>query len=407
MRIHFRTIQNERGMALVIAMLVLLVITLLGIVLMASVAVNRRVAGSDVMVRKALDSAEAGIAEATSRLRNGDAPMPTSNPRAVSQIYLAASGSIPAVGVDTTAMATSQPNGSWLTYSDATKNSNVLTIRFKTDAARTVIYRYDPTKTPSIQTSTGSYIYEITSTGRAGTAKRTVVADVIATPVQVLAKAAMTAGFDVSFVGNAVVCGYNHSLSTPVGTGASGRGSAPDCVPYETVGGDLPAAWSTGTISGGGASGTTGSPTANMPNQSGFYTGPWQMLGMTQSQFQSYVGAPVASISNLNGINYVDNDAIMGNQSSSVSLHSVTGEGLLYVDGDATMNAGFTYTGLVYIEGDLKLNGQAWILGGMVVRGKTTIKMNGGATILYSSDAISQKLAQYGGSYTTLAWREN
>ena len=61
----------------------------------------------------------------------------------------------------------------------------------------------------------------------------------------------------------------------------------------------------------------------------------------------------------------------------------------------------------MYIEGDLKLNGQAWVLGGMVVRGKTTIKVNGGATILYSGDAIAQKLAQYGGSYTTIAWREN
>ena len=394
-------------MALVIAMLVLLVITLLGIVLMASVAVNRRVAGSDVMVRKALDTAEAGISEATSRLRNGDAPMPTNNPKAVAQIYLAASGSIPAVGTDTTAMATSQPAGSWLTYSDAVKNSNVLTIRFKTDAARTVIYRYDATKNPAVQTTSGGYIYEIVSTGRAGTAKRTVVADVIATPITVLAKAAMTAGFDINFVGNAVVCGYNHSLTTPVGTGANGRGSAPDCTPYETLGGDLPATWSTGTISGGGASGTTGSPAANMPNQTGFYAGPWQMLGMTQSQFQSYVGPPTTSPATLNGITYIDNDAILGNQSSSASFHSVTGEGLLYVDGDATMNAGFNYTGLVYIEGDLKLNGQAWVLGGMVVRGKTTIKVNGGATILYSGDAIAQKLAQYGGSYTTIAWREN
>ena len=407
MRHTGRTMRDERGMALVIAMLVLLVITLLGIVLMASVAVNRRVAGSDVLARKALDFAEAGIAEATSRLRNGDAPMPTSNPKAVSQIYLAASGSIPAVGTDTTAMGTSQPAGNWLTYSSATKNSNVLSIKFKTDPGRTVIYRYDTTKNPAIQTTSGAYIYEITSTGQAGSARRTVVADVIATPIVVNAKAALAAGFNVSFVGNAVVCGYNHSLATPVGTGSSGRGSAPDCVPYETGIGDLPAAWSTGSISGGGASSTTGWPTATTPNQSGFYAGPWQMLGMTQSEFASWITPPTTSPSSLNGITSIDNDAVMGNQSTSAAFHSVTGEGLLYVDGDCSMNAGFTYTGLVYIEGDLKLNGQAWILGGMVVRGKTTIKVNGGATILYSSDAISQKLAQYGGSYTTIAWREN
>jgi len=34
------------------------------------------------------------------------------------------------------------------------------------------------------------------------------------------------------------------------------------------------------------------------------------------------------------------------------------------------------------------------------------VKMNGGATILYSSDAISIALAKYGGQFVTLNWRE-
>lgn len=102
----------------------------------------------------------------------------------------------------------------------------------------------------------------------------------------------------------------------------------------------------------------------------------------------------------------MDNDLVMGNQSGSGAFHGASGEGMLYVDGDLTLNAGFTYVGLIYVEGDLQLNGQAWILGAMVVRGRATIRMNGGATILYSSDAITQKLAQYGGEYTTLSWRE-
>ena len=46
----------------------------------------------------------------------------------------------------------------------------------------------------------------------------------------------------------------------------------------------------------------------------------------------------------------------------------------------------------IYVEGDLKLNGQAWILGGLIVKGKTSVKMNGGATILYSSEAITRAL---------------
>ena len=143
-------------------------------------------------------------------------------------------------------------------------------------------------------------------------------------------------------------------------------------------------------------------PINNLPGQVGFYGGPWEMLGMSQTDFQSFMGAPTTNPPSLNGIVYMDNDGIMGNQSSGGSFQGTSGEGMLYVDGDLTLNAGFTYTGMVYVEGDLKLNGQAWILGALVVRGKTTIKVNGGATVLYSSDAITQKLGQYGGQYTTL-----
>jgi hypothetical protein len=102
----------------------------------------------------------------------------------------------------------------------------------------------------------------------------------------------------------------------------------------------------------------------------------------------------------------VDNDLVMGNSSCPTAFHGVTGEGLLYVDGDLTLNAGFVYTGLIYVNGDLKLNGHAWVLGAMIVKGQTSIKVNGTATVLYSSDAISQKLSQYSGAFTTLSWRE-
>ena len=40
------------------------------------------------------------------------------------------------------------------------------------------------------------------------------------------------------------------------------------------------------------------------------------------------------------------------------------------------------------------------------LRGKTDVKMNGGATVLYSSEAILIALAKYGGQFVTLSWRE-
>jgi Tfp pilus assembly protein PilX len=401
--------ESERGMALVVAMLVLLVLSMLAMVLMASVAVNRQVAGIDMVRRKALDNADAGVAEALMRIRNKDVGMSLANPRSTAQIYNAVSGTIPVVGVDTVAMGTAQPAGTWLNYSTATKTPDVLTVTYKTDPQRTQIYRYSPSTTPHIHLGgTGYPIYEITSTGTAGMAKRTIITDVTSKPINSNVKGALASNVTINFVGNAVVCGYNHSADTPPNTvGSNGRGVAPDCQPYETHINDLPAAWSTGNITGGGASGTTGSPINNSANQTGFYAGPWEVIGLTQSEFVQFIGPPVASQSNINGLVYIDNDVIMGNQSTSTSYHNATGEGMLYVDGDLTLNAGFVYTGLIYVEGDLKLNGQAWILGGVVVRGSTSsIKMNGGATILYSKDAIDQQLSKYGGQFTTLSWRE-
>ena len=401
---------GERGVALVMALLVLLVMALLAAVLMMSISVNRKVAGHDLRQSEALNTAEAGIGEALSRIRSGDLALPANNPKAVGQIFLCAAGSVPVLGTDSIAVETKQPVGQWLNYSPTTRGPDALTIQFKTDAARTVIYRYDQTLTPPVNTATGLPIYVITAAGWQGSAVKRVVTEVIQKPVNVFCKGAFVADHDIDFVGNAVVCGYNHSANTPAWYGENGRlpPATNPCQPYEMNNGtDLYGSWTSGGTNNGGGAFQQGVPTANASNQVGFYTGPWDAFGMTQADFYSWVGAPRSSVpTNLNAITYLDNDGIGQNQSGSFAIHGQDGEGMLYVDGDLTLNSTFTYKGLVYIEGDLQLNGQAWILGGLVVRGKTTVKMNGGATILYSSEAISIALAKYGGQFVTLNWRE-
>jgi hypothetical protein len=202
------------------------------------------------------------------------------------------------------------------------------------------------------------------------------------------------------------VCGYDHRYDTPPPAGENGRAGANSCVTYETGTGNLPGSWTTGSTWNGGTATQTGQPVPNWDHGVGFYPGPWAVLGMTQADFYNWMGAPSAAATTATGIVYLDNDGVAQNQSGSFAFHGVTGEGFLYVDGDLTLNATFVYKGLVYIEGDLKMNGQAWILGGLIVKGRSEIRQNGGATILYSSDAISKALARYGGQFVTLSWRE-
>src|SRR5256712_14056092 len=125
--------RDERGIALVIAMLALLTVTMIVIVLMSTLNVETKMSGYSLREAEARNNAEAGVSEAIARIRNGDIP-DTGNPRDVAQIFQANSGSVPSVGTDTLALATGQPAGAWLNYNPATKGPWVVTGSYKTDA---------------------------------------------------------------------------------------------------------------------------------------------------------------------------------------------------------------------------------------------------------------------------------
>jgi Tfp pilus assembly protein PilX len=407
---------GERGIALVMALLVLMVVSIIGALLMATLQSETKMTSHDLRQAAALNLAEAGIGEAIARIRDDRFPDSPMNPRQVAQVFLTNPGSVPVLGADSIGLATAQPAGEWLPYTSAGRGPNALTIEWRTNAARDSVVRYDTTKDPPENLLTGWPIYRITATGIKGNDQRKVVTEVIRKPINVVIKGALAAEKSIDFIGNAVVCGYNHSGDTPSTiqaagkrVGELGRGVVPDCQPYETVGGNLPSAWTSGNVLNGGAA-SQYSPNAPNPwldAQTGFYTGPWDAFSMSQAEYWSWVGPNVTSAPNPPmGIVHLDNNLTRMDQSGSFAYHSTTGEGLLYVDGDLTLNAGFVFTGLVYIEGDLLLNGQTWILGALIVRGKTELKMTGGATILYSSEAIQRVLAKYGGQFVTLNWRE-
>jgi hypothetical protein len=409
-------VRNERGVAMIVALLILFVIGVLAAMLTMSSVTHSRLSGVEQRRAKALDLAEAGISEAVSRIKAGDVPgaLLTNNPKMVAQIYTVASGSVPVLGTDSTGLATAQPVGSWLNYSLSGRGADALTVTYKTNAARTLIYKYDPARNPPVQTLSGYPIFEIKSVGRVGTTVRRVMTDVVPTPFVINVKGALASGVGVKFVGTAQACGYDHRVDTPSNTGVSGRTGAGGCNEDPSINhwetgaggsGDLTGVWSGGNIQGGGGSQSAGTP-PQAENQLGFYTGPWDALGMTQAQFYAWAGVRQTTVpGNLDGIVYLDDNTTTQDQSGDYTVHG-SGSGMLYVDGNLTVNAGFTYRGLLYIEGDLKLNGNAWILGGLIVRGETETKFTGGATVLYSADAIKQNISRYGGSYANLTWRE-
>ena len=170
---------GERGVALVMALLVLLVVALLASVLMMSVSINRKVAGHDLRMSKALNSAEAGVGEALARIKSGDISLNTANARSAGQIFLCPAGSVPVLGTDSIAIETKQPAGQWLNYSPASRGPDALTVAFKTNAAKTLIYRWDGNLPTPVNTVSGLPIFVVSSTGHQGSAVKRVVTEII------------------------------------------------------------------------------------------------------------------------------------------------------------------------------------------------------------------------------------
>jgi hypothetical protein len=314
-------------------------------------------------------------------------------------------GSIPAVGAGEAALPTLQPVGSYLAYSTSTtKGPSTLSIKYKTKAG--VIQRYDDTANPKINTATGNPIWVIQSTGTAGSSSRAIYAEVCRSRFNILARGALVAHVGISFKGNIKVCGHDHRADTPAQIAPNACDVSWHAAnPHTTC---MPGAWTEADIQTKGSPTVQGNPVATSTYQTGFYSGPWDAMGMTQSDFWSWVGAARSVAPNPpSGIIYLDNDGVKQNASGSWSYNGGDGEGLLYCDGDLTLNGAFTFRGMIYCEGDLKINGNSWILGGLIVKGKSVVKIaNGSAIVLYSGDAMQQKISKFGGNLRTLAWRE-
>lgn len=397
---------GERGMALVMALLILLVASVLAGVLMMNLQVESKITSHGLRQSAAFNNAQAGVAEMLGQIRAMNAQNDPTNPNLVSKVFMVPVGSVPAVGANTIGLPTGQPAGQWLNYSTATDGADVLTATYKPNAAGTAILRYDPTKTPPINDLTGYPIFRITSTGRDGGDRRRIVTEVIQKPVTARANAALTAQVGIKFSGTANVCGYNHDMNTPWSTQGAHVGP---CTAWELASGHLPGGWSENGISKTGSSNPAGVPGYKSEYQTGFYAGPWEVLDMAQAEFFSWIGPPISAVpANPTGIYYIDDDGTAQNQSAAIHLNGGTGEGLLYIDGDCHINGNFMFKGLIYVEGDFQVNGTCWILGGIIVKGISEIKVaNGTCDILYSRDAIEQNISRYGGQFVTLSWLES
>jgi len=398
---------HERGVGLVMAILVLLVLVILAGVVMQNLSTERKISGHTMRASRALTTAEAGIAEATSRVRSGEIRLDESRPGSVAQIFLASLQTKPALGTDSTSWATAQPAGGWLPYSTVGRSTDALTIAFTRDSSSGAVMRYDDTRTPSLNTATGMAVMQVTATGITGNDRGVLRAEVILQPLHPTLSGALTTGNNVVLSGAVAICGYRHSGPTSFADGVNGRFGTSNCQGDEVGGGDVPAVWTAGTVTNG-SSLVYGSPAATIASQSGFYDGPWEALGLTQAAFTALLGTPNANPTSFSGFVWMDNNGTLNDGTANYSIANLGGEGVLYVDGNLTLTGTVAYRGLVWVEGNLTSTAGGEIVGGVVVRGRTggSCTLTGGPAILYSLDAVNTAAARAVHQLVTLSWRE-
>jgi len=399
---------DQRGVALVVAVLVLVALSAIALTMMSTIISDRRLAGYDMLTSKALNHAEAGIAEALERIRRQDIA-DTGDPKMVAQIFLAPAGSVPACGADTLALATGQPLTNPMQYSTASKGPDVLTIEYKTTADRSQIYRYDAAANPKVNLVKGAPIFKITSVGREGTARRKIVTEV-ANPIfsPNLLGAAVSLKSKVELKSATCAFGYDYKLATPTGTNSN-------CVrdgSWETGATDLPGARAVKDVSTSGTSASFGVP-PYLKDQPRPYNGPWEVLGLPQSLFWDWLGPPNWDKKQgvPRGITHLDKPGgkLQDGKDKFQLKGGFNGDGFLYVNGTLEIDGDFTFRGLIYCEGELKVHGSAWILGGVVAK-KVHLHPKkskaGKVTVLRSTEAVAYNIAKYASDFKTLTWRE-
>jgi hypothetical protein len=399
--------RNERGVALVMAIVVLLVISLLASAVMQNLSTQRKISGHGLRTSRALSAADAGVAEVVSRMRTGEIALNEDVEASAVQIFLTTSGLVPSVGDDTTALATAQPPGDWLDYSSATRGEDVLTLGFRRDPDTGAIVRYDDEQSPTLNTTCGMPVYRVTSTGKINGDRTRIQAEFIWKPHHLNVNAALCSGVDVHLEGDASICGYQHAADTGFEDAALGRTGSPSCVHHEVGMGNLPGIWSGGSVTNNGAQ-IAGIPTATIEAQSGFYDGPWELLGMTRTEFVTMLGTHTTAPANWDGVVWLDDDSSIQNGLQAFDVDALTGEGILYVDGDLHLTGLVAFRGLIYVEGDFTSEATGTVVGAVVVRGRSesTCTLTNGPAMVYSRDAINRALGRALREIITLSWRE-
>ncbi|MDQ7798619.1 MAG: pilus assembly PilX N-terminal domain-containing protein [Candidatus Edwardsbacteria bacterium] len=460
-------LKKEKGIALVIAMMLLLVMSVMVAGFMLTITTEQKLGGNQNTYTSALNAAEAGISELSARLSlTGSSPYYIGEGDVVHpdwQARIVNNTSIPTAPANSnidyySSLQASLNDTLQLPYTVSTVNTAdsvyVLTARYKTEinGTDTTIYYYNHATGERIAVASpygapndkSTPIWVIRSTGIRGNVRRSLEVEVSKILFDCNVKASLQTNADIFFRGRGGVCGHNHPVSLwhstgqpDAGASLTGGGGLPYCHSprglYELCNppsvtdddaGCLPGiATSPGaTLKGpqGGAVSNGEPPTAGNVT----YQPIWNMLGFADSISMKTAYGFLPAITDPTTVSPTDfqGKALEFDCDVDISALNLTANpsGIWWLKKGFKAAGGNNvyFKGIFVVEGGMHISGQFWVLGAMVCNGDIVlgnpsggpnpVNLTGQIDVLYSSEAIQDVLSQTSSSagLKQLSWRE-
>lgn len=427
---------NQKGVAMALALMMTLVLTLMAAGLMFTVVNEKKLTGNQMRYAQALAISRAGLYEALARLSTTNQTVKIgqdlTQPITPDWTCLIFSDN-PAAGTGSFEhRQTVQPSTGALDYTvpfngGSFDSSLVLTVRYKRQDRNgngiidgtDEVYFYDFRQkriTLGQVSSDHRPVFEIISTGRVGTTRRTLVSDLVIPKLNLGAKAAVRSGVAIRGNGTVDICGHDHLITTPAFT------EPPNCFPAQP---GQPSGWhvnrdpaphgsppdyahavpnvectAAGCLPGGESNDTITSYGVNKkfwgnPDAIQFSTSPvpeiWEIMGMTEAECNALSWG--TNTNPVNGLVKVENAG------STIHLPvSLNHMGVLWIKGSVHVQGKTAFRGLIYVEEDFINVGTPWILGAVCTKGVTETTLNGTINILYSSAMLEQVIMAAAGT---------
>lgn len=417
---------RQSGNAMVIALLVLMVLTSVGVAYVAVTKSEKQIAGNSMTATQAMYAAEAGIAEGLHRMAfpaestNYIGPVGLPTPGWGKYIVLASGASL--LDTDAALLATDglDNDGDGFVDESGERYPEVLTkqtisadalgypfvkVEFKTQGTQLVRFGDaddDPTTPPTENLAKGAPVLRITASGRRGNAAKTLEAEAVRFPL-VDVGAAVWVGGPTKFAGNAFfIDGHDHAATAPHDT----IPGAPPVNAIKTKGPVTDAqldASQMDNVMGEGGQGSVAQST---------YTYDFGKLWSQLSAMPDFKDAgPITYGSSTPPHGTLVDPKVTIVDGGLQVQGTWQGAGILMVNGNLAMGGGCTFTGIVIATGDVTLTGGgpgdvARIVGGIIYQGSlvNASKTAGSGRVFYSSQAVNAALTL--NRYSLAWWRE-